>query len=196
MNKRKNIVSFTIIFMFVLIHVGKNSNFRGAKKYFITLKITWILMFGGLGLDPANAKDNSIVLRAHGFKPLVPARNLNNPKSNNPALGGAGRIGSVKTIFLDHKRMIDFGKLAESGIDTSGFPSHEKVTFDMGKDSVKQKLNYIGFDQGPKSKEEVIHIYNFEDIRDRTEVPFLMQAVLNGSEQAGCTDDNFFLNYE
>jgi len=43
---------------------------------------------------------------------------------------------------------------------------------------------------------EVVHLYNFEKIRDTTEIPLLMQAVLNGAEQAGYTDGLIFLNYE
>ena len=50
--------------------------------------------------------------------------------------------------------------------------------------------------QGPTSIEEVVHLYNFENILNRTEVPILMQAVLNGAEQAGYTDGIIFLNYE
>ena len=41
------------------------------------------------GLDPANAKDNTIIPGAHGFQFPISRRNPNNPKLNNPALGGA-----------------------------------------------------------------------------------------------------------
>ena len=51
-------------------------------------------------------------------------------------------------------------------------------------------------DQGPASMGEVVHLYNFENIRNRTETPLLMQAVLNGAEQAGYMDGIIFLNYE
>ena len=87
MSKRKNTVLFSILFIFVFVYLGKNSNLRGTKRFFISLKIAWILMFGGL--DPANAKDNTIIPGAHGFKPPISRRNPNNPKLNNPALGGA-----------------------------------------------------------------------------------------------------------
>ena len=66
----------------------------------------------------------------------------------------------------------------------------------MGKDSVDQKRKFIGMDQGPASMEEVVHLYNFENIRNRTETPLLMQAVLNGTEQAGYMNGIIFLNYE
>ena len=60
------------------------------------------------------------------------------------------------------------------GIDISGFPSHESVAFNMGKDSVDQKGKFIGMDQGPASMGEVVHLYNFENIRNRTKTPLLM----------------------
>ena len=66
----------------------------------------------------------------------------------------------------------------------------------MGKASVSQKGKYIGLDKGPASMGDVIHLYNFENIRNRAETPFLMQAVLNGAEQAGYTGGILFLNYK
>ena len=64
----------------------------------------------------------------------------------------------------------------------------------MGKDSVDQKGKFIGMNQGPASMEEVLHLYNFEKIRNRTEISLLMQAVLNGAEQVGYTDGIIFLD--
>ena len=98
MSKRKNTVLFSILFIFVFIYLGKNSNLRGTRRFFISLKIAWILMFGGL--DPANAKDNTIIPGAHGFKPPISRRNPNNRKLNNPALGGA-RQNTGKLDFQD-----------------------------------------------------------------------------------------------
>lgn len=108
----------------------------------------------------------------------------------------AERVGSGETVFIDHKGMIDFGSLSYKGIDISGFLSHESVTFNMGNDSVDQKERFIGMDQGPSSIEEVVHLYNFENIRNKAETPLFMQAVLNGAEQAGYMDGIIFLNYE
>ena len=108
----------------------------------------------------------------------------------------AERVGSGETIFIDHKGMIDFGSLFEKGIYISGFPSYESVVFNMGKDSVDQKGKFIGMDQGPASIGEVVHLYDFENIRNKAETPLLMQAVLNGAEQAGYMDGIIFLNYE
>lgn len=48
--------------------------------------------------------------------------------------------GSGETIFIDHKGMIDSGSLSDKGIDISGYPSHDNVAFNMGKDSVDQKM--------------------------------------------------------
>lgn len=93
MNRKKNTVLFIILFVFV--YVGKNSNLRGTRRYFISLKIAWILMFGWL--DLANVKDNPIILGAHGFKPPISRRN---PSFNNPALGGA-RQNTSKGVSPD-----------------------------------------------------------------------------------------------
>lgn len=366
MSKRKNTVLFSIIFIFVFVYVSKNSDLRFIRRFFVSLKIAWILMFGGL--EPANAKDNFSIPGANGFTPQISRPNPNNPKFNNPALGrasqnsgkgvsptankpprapsgfrtphktvekqglyagatgfgGSGssssgspgddsnpfntkspnqcqnpnyfnqtqtqtqkkkkkkknsrhvskeqviqryqdfmskmkkkgyevnisedrfiqlstnpqtgkfdeksifeteggleleakgmvnnlrrpdnlkvdldfvaeRVGSGETIFIDHKGMIDFGSLSDKGIDISGFPSHESIAFNMGKDSVDQKRKFIGMDQGPTSMEQVVHLYNFENIRNRTETPLLMQAVLNGAEQTGYMSGIIFLNYE
>ena len=108
----------------------------------------------------------------------------------------AERVGSGETIFIDHKGMIDFVSLSDKGINISGFPNHKIVAFNMENDSGDQKGKYIGKDQGPASIGEVVHLYNFENIRNRTEIQLLMQAVLNGAEQAGYMDGIIFLNYE
>jgi len=108
----------------------------------------------------------------------------------------AKHFGSGETIFIDHKGMIDFGSLVDKGIDIRGFPDHQTVAFNMGKDSVDQKIRHLGLDQGPASMEEVVHLYNFEKIRNRDEVPLLMQAVFTGAESKNYTDGIIFLNYE
>lgn len=120
-------------------------------------------------------------------------------RTNNPKVDldfQATSVQTGQTIFVDHKGMIDFASLADKGIDTSGFPTHESVAFNMGKDSVDQKGRFIGLDKGPKSRDDVLHLYNFKNIRNNAEKPFLVQAVLNGAEQAGYTDGILFLNYE
>ena len=92
--------------------------------------------------------------------------------------------------------MSDFGSLSDKGIDISGFPSHQSVGFNMGKDSVDQKRKFIGMNQGSASMGKVVHLYNFENIRNKTETPLLMQVVLNGAEQAGYMDGITFYKFE
>jgi hypothetical protein len=66
----------------------------------------------------------------------------------------------------------------------------------MGKDSVEQKGGFVGVDPGPTSRSDVVHLYNFKNIRNTAEIPLLIQAVLNVAEQAGYTDGIIFLNYK
>ena len=136
--------------------------------------------------------EGGLELEANGM--VNNLRRPDNPKVDLDFV--AERVGSGETIFIDHKGMIDFGSLSDKRIDISGFPSYESVAFNMGKDSVDQKRKFIGMDQGPASMGEVVHLYNFENIRNRTETPLLMQAVLNGAEQAGYMNGIIFLNYE
>ena len=75
---------------------------------------------------------------------------------------------SGETVFIDHKGMINFGSLTNQKIDISTFPSHKNVAFKMGKDSVAQKMRFIGMDKGLTSMKDVLHLYNFENIRNRT----------------------------
>lgn len=78
---------FGILFIYVFICINNDVNLRVTRRFFISLKIVWIIMF--TGLDPVNAKDNPIIPGTHGFKPPISRPNLSNPKFNNPALGGA-----------------------------------------------------------------------------------------------------------
>lgn len=136
--------------------------------------------------------EGGLELEANGM-----VTNLRRPENPQVRLDFvAERVDSGETIFIDHKGMIDFASLSEEGKNISGFPSHESVAFKMGLDSVAQKKRFIGLDQGPASMGEVLHLYNFEKIRNKTEKPLLMQAVLNGAEQAGSTDGIIFLNCE
>jgi hypothetical protein len=124
-------------------------------------------------------------------------KNLRRPENPDVDLDfQAELVDSGKTIFVDHKGMIDFGSLSDIGVDISGFPSHENVAFNMGNDSVEQKGRFVGVDQGPTSRSDVVHLYNFTNRRNTAEIPLLMQAVLNGAEQAGYTDGIIFLNYK
>jgi hypothetical protein len=138
--------------------------------------------------NQCSKQKGGILLEANGT--VNNLRRPDNPKVDLDFV--AERVGSGETIFIDHKGMIDFGSLSDKGIEISGFP----VAFNMGKDSVAQKGKFIGMDQGPASMEEVVHLYNFENIRNRTERPLLIEVVLNGAKQAGYMDGIIFLNYE
>jgi hypothetical protein len=105
-------------------------------------------------------------------------------------------IKTGNPIFVDHKGMIDFQSLADQGKDISRFPSHETVAYRMGQAIPSQKECFIGLPQGPKSEKEVLHLVNFDKIKDPLEKPYLVSAVLNGAEDAGCDDNILFINFE
>ena len=88
------------------------------------------------------------------------------------------------------------GVLAKDGIDISRIPDDETIAFRMGKNSVNQKRRFFNKNEVPTCMEDVVHVYNFEKIQDKTETPVLIQAVLNGAQQNGYTDGIIFLNYE
>ena len=61
------------------------------------------------------------------------------------------------------------------------------------------KKNYGILQKRHYQKLKLIMIHKcifFKNIRNNAEKPFLVQAVLNGAEQAGYTDGILFLNYE
>ena len=91
MIQRKNVLLlFTILFIFVFVYVSKNSDLSRQKKFFISVKLAWIILVFGVGLYPANGKD--IIPLVHGFKQNnLSTRNLKFNKFNNPALGQARR---------------------------------------------------------------------------------------------------------
>nr|WPV76403.1 hypothetical protein [Naviculales sp.] len=109
-----------------------------------------------LSTNPQTGKfDEKSIFETEGGLELEANGTVNNLcRPDNPKVDldfVAERVGSGETIFIDHKGMIDFGSLSDKGIDISGFPSHESVAFNMGKDSVDQKGKFIGMDQGPAS---------------------------------------------
>jgi len=124
-------------------------------------------------------------------------KNLRRPA--NPDVRLDFQATDIKTgnrIFVDHKGMIDFQSLADQGKDISRFPSHETVAYRMGQDIPSQKERFIGLTQGPKSANEVLHLVNFDKIRNSLEKPSLVSAVLNGAKDAGCADNITFINFE
>ena len=122
---------------------------------------------------------------------------LRRPDNPNNKLDFQAKLPDGTTVFVDHKQMIDFNRLAEEkGIEVGHFPSHETVAFKMGKDSVEQKGKHIpkhregtpicipGF---PCSESDVIHLFNLKHMTDPAEIPGLKQSILNGAEAAGHT---------
>ena len=170
MSKRKNTVLFSILFIFVYLYLGKNSNLRGTRRFLISLQIAWNLMFGGL--DPANAKDNTIIPGAHGFKPPISRRNPNNPKLNNPALGGARQNtgkgvspgankpprapSGFRTPYKPVKKQGLYGGATGSGGSGSGSPGDDSnpnnPRFNTKSSDQCQNPNY--FNQAQKKKKK------------------------------------------
>ena len=100
-------------------------------------------------------------------------------------------VSTGETIYLHHKGMIDFYTLS-----SPPKKSHASVAWAMGKKSVAQKRYYVNKDGGPTHISRIYHVCNFEKIINRSEVLILVQEFLNGAEQAGYTDNIWFLNYE
>ena len=124
-------------------------------------------------------------------------KNLRRPANPDVRLDfEATDIKTGNRIFVDHKGMIDFQSLADQGKDISRFPSHETVAYRMGQDIPSQKERFTSIPQGPKSANEVLHLVNFDKIRNSLEKPSLVSAVLNGAEDAGCGDNIAFINFE
>ena len=124
-------------------------------------------------------------------------KNLRRPANPDVRLDfEATDIKTGNTIFVDHKGMIDFQSLADQGKDISRFPRHETVAYRIEQDIPGQKERFIGLPGGPKSTDEVLHLVNFDNIRNSLEKPSLVSAVLNGAEDAGGGDNISFINYE
>ena len=181
MSKRTNTVLFAISILLYL-YLGKNSNLRGTRRFFISLQIAWSLMFGWL--DPANAKDNTIIPGAHGFKPPISRRN---PKLNNPALGGARQNtgkgvspgankpprapSGFRTPYKPVKKQGLYGGATGSGGSGSGSPGDDSNPnnphFNTKSSDQCQNPNYFNQAQKKKkkknsrqvSKKRVIEVY-------------------------------------
>ncbi|MGK0326505.1 MAG: hypothetical protein ACJA2M_002996 [Polaribacter sp.] len=82
MSQKKNTLLFSILLIFIFLYVGNNSELRGTKRLFISLKIAWFIIFGGL--DFANAKDNGIIPGVDGF-----TSSLSRPAPSNNRLFGS-----------------------------------------------------------------------------------------------------------
>lgn len=70
--------------------------------------------------------------------------------------------------------MINFTSLVNKGIYRLNFTTHESVVFSIGKYSVNQKEWFIGLNKGPKCRDDVLHLYNFKNIKNNAEKPFFV----------------------
>jgi len=124
--------------------------------------------------------------------------NLRRIKSSNAELDfKCELVKTQKTIFLDHKGMIDFNQLAiGKNADVSNFPTHESVAFNMGKSSIAQKERFLSFENGPNSTLEVFHVYNFDKMLNSIEKPYLVKAVMDEIDMMGGDQyKGFFINF-
>lgn len=124
-------------------------------------------------------------------------KNLRRPTNSDVRLDfEATDIKTGNRIFVDHKMMIDFQSLVDQGKDISRFPNHATVAYNMGQAIPAQKERFIGIPQGPKAATEVLHLVNFDSIRNSLEKPSLMSAILNRAEDAGGVDNIAFINFK
>jgi len=80
---------------------------------------------------------------------------------------------------LELKTPIDFKTV---GNDRWKFPTYQKVGYDMGESLAKQKKAHLLLPQGPKSKNEVLHVINLDKID-----PSEKESIFKGVNDAGCT---------
>jgi hypothetical protein len=66
----------------------------------------------------------------------------------------------------------------------------------MGQKIAKQKKHFVGLTQGSKSANELLHLVNFDKIRNSLEKSSLVNAVLSGAEDAGYIENILFINFE
>ena len=64
------------------------------------------------------------------------------------------------------------------------------------QDRISDLETKLTFEENSKSANEVLHLVNFDKIRNSLEKPSLVSAVLNGAEDAGCGDNIAFINFE
>lgn len=102
-------------------------------------------------------------------------KSVSRPYDPNNMLDFQAELPNGRKVFVDHKAMRDFKKLAEEkGLEVGHFPSHESVAFNMGIDSVGQKTKHIPRDETgmliqqpgfPYAESDVIHLFNFRAIK-------------------------------
>jgi len=82
-------------------------------------------------------------------------------------------IKTRNRIFVDHKKMTDFQSLVVQEKNISRFPSHKTVLYRIGQDIPSQKERFIGRLQGPKFANEILHLVNFNKIKNSLEKSLL-----------------------
>ena len=101
--------------------------------------------FSELATNPqSNVPDEKSIYEAKGGLELEAKGMVKNLRRPNPKIDLdflAEIVETGKTVFVDQKGMIDFGSLADKGINITGFPSHKEVAFNMGIDSCTAKKN-------------------------------------------------------
>jgi hypothetical protein len=98
-----------------------------------------------------------------------------------------------KTIFVDHKGLPPRQDLIQKKVHPSQL-DYEAKALNMGGDIVTQKTKHLGFPGGPKSADDVLHLVNFENIKNPCEKEALMRTVLKGAADAGSTNNITFIN--
>ena len=124
-------------------------------------------------------------------------KNLRRPTNSKEVLLDfeATDIKTGKTIFLDHKGVIDIKSLTDQGTKVRGYNSHSKMAYNIGKKIPAQKERFLNKDKGPQSVDEVWHLVDFGSIRNSEEKPDLVKEVLKGAEKSGNVKNIFFINH-
>jgi hypothetical protein len=130
-------------------------------------------------------------LQAEGLGLIDNIHRPTNPRVNLDFQGTDPNTG--KTVFMDHKYMRDWKNLNEKGVNTTKFPTLEKVGYNMGESLTAQKTRYIGQYGGPESPDDVIHLINMGDIVNSSDKPAIMKQIIKGAEDAGCVINNNIL---
>ena len=173
MSKTKNTVLFRMLFIFAFVYVSKNLDLRVTRRFFISLKIAWILVFCEGGLDSTNAKDNLIILGAHPFKPLISRQNWNNPKFNKPALGettqnigkgvssGVNKPPRALSDFWTPHKSVSGATVGGIGLSSLRSPVYESNLFNTKSSNQSQTPTY--FNQPSKKKKKGYEVDISED---------------------------------
>ena len=97
-----------------------------------------------------------------------------------------------RPLWLDHKQAVALEILEKQGVQTSGFPNHQKIFESIGRKAVSQKYRYLKQPGGPTRPTEVLHIIDLAGM-NRLEKPLLTEAVLKGAKTEGWVDTSGFL---